>query len=29
VYARDVQGRITRWVLGAGNDPNALLNQGR
>jgi hypothetical protein len=29
VYARDAQGRITRWVIGAGNDPNALLNQGR
>jgi hypothetical protein len=29
VYARDAQGNITRWVLGAGNDPNALLNQGR
>ena len=28
VYARDAQGRITRWVVGPGNDPNALLNQG-
>jgi hypothetical protein len=29
VYARNPQGRITRWVIGAGNDPNALLNAGR
>jgi hypothetical protein len=29
VYAKDAQGRITRWVVGPGNDPNALLNQGR
>jgi hypothetical protein len=28
VYARDAQGRITRWVLGPGDDPNALLQQG-
>jgi hypothetical protein len=29
VYARDAQGKITRWVLGPGNDPNALLQLGR
>jgi hypothetical protein len=29
VYVKDAQGRITRWILGPGNDPNALLNQGR
>jgi hypothetical protein len=29
VYVKDAQGRITRWIVGPGNDPNALLNQGR
>jgi hypothetical protein len=29
VYVRDQQGRITRAILGPGNDPNALVNQGR
>jgi hypothetical protein len=31
VYARDANqgGRITRFVIGPGNDPNALLNAGR
>ncbi len=29
VYAKDAQGRVTRWVLGLGNDANALLNAGR
>ena len=29
VYVKDPQGRITRWIVGAGNDPNALMNQGR
>jgi hypothetical protein len=31
VYARDAAqgGRITRIVLGVGNDPNALLSRGR
>ena len=29
VYVKDAQGRITRWIVGAGNDPNALINQGR
>lgn len=29
VYARDSAGRITRLVVGAGNDPQALLNAGR
>jgi hypothetical protein len=28
-YARDAQGRITRWVLGPGNDANALLAQAQ
>jgi hypothetical protein len=28
VYARDAQGTITHWVLGPGDDPNALLQQG-
>jgi hypothetical protein len=28
-YARDSSGRITRWVMGPGNDANALLQQGR
>jgi hypothetical protein len=27
VYVRDAQGRITRWMIGSGNDPNALLNR--
>jgi hypothetical protein len=26
VYVRDAQGRITRWIVGPGNDPNALMN---
>jgi hypothetical protein len=29
VYAKDQQGRITRFVIGPGNDPNALMNLGR
>jgi hypothetical protein len=29
VYVRDAQGRITRWIIGPGNDPSALINQGR
>jgi len=29
VYARDPQGSVTRWIIGAGDDPNALLNLGR
>ena len=29
VYVRDQQGRVTRTILGPGNDPNALINQGR
>jgi hypothetical protein len=31
VYVRDPaqQSRITRFIIGAGNDPQALLNQGR
>jgi hypothetical protein len=29
VYVKDQQGRITRIILGPGNDPNALINQGR
>jgi hypothetical protein len=29
VYAKDPQGRITRSILGPGNDPNALMNEGR
>lgn len=29
VYVKDPQGRITRWIVGAGNDPNALISQGR
>jgi len=29
VYVKDQQGRITRGILGPGNDPNALINQGR
>ena len=29
VYARDQQGRIMRIILGPGNDPNALMNEGR
>jgi len=28
VYARDAQGRITRFVLGPGDDPNAVLASG-
>lgn len=29
VYVKEQQGRITRIILGPGNDPNALINQGR
>jgi len=29
VYVKDAQARITRWIVGPGNDPNALINQGR
>jgi hypothetical protein len=29
VYALDAQGRVTRWAIGVGNDPNALLNLER
>ena len=29
VYVKDQQGRITRVIFGPGNDPNALINQGR
>ena len=29
VYVKDAQGRITRFIIGPGNDPNALINQGR
>ena len=29
VYVKDPQGRIARIILGAGNDPNALISQGR
>lgn len=29
VYVKDPQGRITRMIMGLGNDPNALINQGR
>ena len=29
VYVKDQQGRITRVILGPGNDPNGLINQGR
>ncbi len=25
VYVKDAQGRITRWIAGPGNDPNALM----
>jgi hypothetical protein len=25
VYQKNAQGGITRWMLGAGNDPNALI----
>jgi len=28
VYVKDQQGRITRIILGPGNDPNALIAQG-
>lgn len=28
-YVKDPQGRITRWIVGPGDDPNALINQGR
>jgi hypothetical protein len=27
VYLKDPQGRIARWILGAGNNPNALIAQ--
>ena len=29
VYVRDQGGRITRIVVGIGNDPSALVNRGR
>jgi hypothetical protein len=29
VYVKDAHGRIPRWIVGPGNDPNALINQGR
>jgi outer membrane biosynthesis protein TonB len=29
VYVKDQQERIARMILGPGNDPNALINQGR
>jgi hypothetical protein len=28
VYVKDQQGRVTRTILGPGNDPNALMSQG-
>ena len=28
VYEKDPTGKISRWVLGPGNDPNALIAQG-
>jgi hypothetical protein len=29
VYARDPQGRITRIIVGVGNEPRTLLDRGR
>ena len=29
VYVKDPQGRVTRWIVGPGNDASALMNQGR
>jgi hypothetical protein len=29
IYGRDAQGRITRIIVGIGNDPRALLDRGR
>jgi hypothetical protein len=28
VYVKDASGNISRWILGPGNDPNALIAQG-
>jgi len=29
VYVKNAQGQITRWIVGPGNDPNALISQGQ
>jgi hypothetical protein len=28
VYLKDAQGRVTRWIMGPGDDPNALITAG-
>jgi len=28
VYVKDPSGNISRWIVGAGNDPRVLLSQG-
>ena len=28
VYVKDPSGNISRWIVGAGNDPSVILSQG-